>query len=1322
MKKTLLLLMALLATVGMTIAQDVYFSGYYTKSGQSYATVYKNGEKLYEKNLGTLNSESTALAVNPSNGDVYWTRCNSSYGDIFKNNTIYLSQGTGTYIHNLFWSTRNNSLYAAGYKKGSDGKKYAAIWHGDDTSPYLAPNNGNGKESEALDAEFVYYASNAAATYYCGYANATESGSPRATVWRASSVLYTLSNVNSKAVSLDYYNGSVYTVGYEETSSGKVAKVWSNDNLLYTLTAVGSNVNVFKIKVDCNDVYVIGYGDSRAPVCVWKNGQVIQTMGNSGTAKGLDVNTTGFYAAKNPNTIYQNGTTLYASVADCEGIYDLVVTEPECDLETRTLPYFEGFETGETDWNCWTVIDESAGSYLHDYWFRYGTRSNITPATGDYMATHWANNSVNQEGWLISPKLFLQPGRDATVLTFKSYEVSPTSLKYEGVWVSTTNANPGSFTEVWSQTSSNASASWKTISVDLKPYQGQAIYIAFKYANNGSGGHAWLIDDVNVTESWSPCTNPITSFPKVWDFNSGNPFVSTCWYLLDNDHSGGLKCWQWDESSKCVKHPDGQNNGINQEGWLFTQALQLTAGKNYTLTFKTKTEAPSYYPTDGSTVWIALDKTGVPDPDDYTQIWTETNPVSSWNTTTIDLTQYAGHKVNIAFKYQGIYAHLWYLDDITITEALPQYTVAVQSNNTAWGTVDGGGTFTQNTSITITATPNSGYEFKKWTKDGADVSTNASYTFNVTEATAGTYTAVFGEPAVVYYTVTAEADPVEGGTVTGGNTVAAGQTVTLTATPNEGYDFIEWNDGNAENPRTITVTDNISLTAKFQLKNFNLTVSATPANGGAVTGGGTYPYGQMVEITATANEGWVFLNWNDGESLANRTVRVIEDASYVALFADTTTTTYTITAIAFDATLGTVNGGGVYPEGTQVTLTAVPFGINVFVKWNDNNTENPRTITVTEDHTYIAVFETPELFTITVESENEEQGTVTGGGDFPMGTEIQIEAIPNGGYYFKEWNDGNKDNPRTITVQGNATYKAKFSSSQLQTFTLTVTCNPSQGFVEGTGNYLEGASATIKATPWEGFVFDHWNDGDTHNPRTVTVTDNITYVAFFKSNSGPAITYNITVNSDNTSMGTVSGGGTFEMGSMVEIKATPKQGYEFVRWNDNNTDNPRNIHVVADATYTAYFQESVAMYTITVVSMDETMGSVEGGGTFAVGSEVEIKAVPFEGYIFIGWGDGTTDNPRTITVTEDKTYEAYFQSNAVNEFGESMLNIYPNPAKESVRIEGLENETEMRVYNSLGKMVKTMIVNADQEINVSDLAPGIYMIRCGKQTLRFVKE
>lgn len=70
----------------------------------------------------------------------------------------------------------------------------------------------------------------------------------------------------------------------------------------------------------------------------------------------------------------------------------------------------------------------------------------------------------------------------------------------------------------------------------------------------------------------------------------------------------------------------------------------------------------------------------------------------------------------------------------------------------------------------------------------------------------------------------------------------------------------------------------------------------------------------------------------------------------------------------------------------------------------------------------------------------------------------------------------------------------------------------------------------------------------------------------------PGESYTLTVASADTSMGTVTGGGTYASGSRITIKATPKSGYRFVKWSDNNTSATRTVTVSADATYTATFE------------------------------------------------------------------------------------------------------------------------------------------------------
>ena len=104
---------------------------------------------------------------------------------------------------------------------------------------------------------------------------------------------------------------------------------------------------------------------------------------------------------------------------------------------------------------------------------------------------------------------------------------------------------------------------------------------------------------------------------------------------------------------------------------------------------------------------------------------------------------------------------------------------------------------------------------------------------------------------VKQYTLTASAG--DGGSVTGGGTFASGTQVSLTATPSSGYSFSGWSNGSSDNPLTITLNSNTTITANFQVivNSYTLTVSA--GEGGSVsTEGGEYEEGTEVTITAIA--------------------------------------------------------------------------------------------------------------------------------------------------------------------------------------------------------------------------------------------------------------------------------------------------------------------------------------------------------------------------------------------------------------------------------------------------------------------------------------
>jgi len=129
-----------------------------------------------------------------------------------------------------------------------------------------------------------------------------------------------------------------------------------------------------------------------------------------------------------------------------------------------------------------------------------------------------------------------------------------------------------------------------------------------------------------------------------------------------------------------------------------------------------------------------------------------------------------------------------------------------------------------------------------------------------------TSTPVTPPPApIVKYTITLSAG--EGGTVsTTGGEYEAGQTVSVTATPQGEYVFTSWSDGNTNTTRTITISSNTTLTANFEKKKYPLTVNIEGegevleeiVNAGRTT---DYDSGTTVKLTAVPSEGWVFVGW-----------------------------------------------------------------------------------------------------------------------------------------------------------------------------------------------------------------------------------------------------------------------------------------------------------------------------------------------------------------------------------------------------------------------------------------------------------------------------
>ena len=348
-----------------------------------------------------------------------------------------------------------------------------------------------------------------------------------------------------------------------------------------------------------------------------------------------------------------------------------------------------------------------------------------------------------------------------------------------------------------------------------------------------------------------------------------------------------------------------------------------------------------------------------------------------------------------------------------------------------------------------------------------------------------------------------------------------------------------------------------------------ITAQSANASQGSVSGGGTYPLDRDVELVATPAPGYSFKQWQDGSTHNPRTISVKENATYTAEFEPTPS--YAITATANNGSLGTVSGGGSYAPGTTVALTASPNEGVKFVQWSDGVTYNPRYVKVTGPATYTAEFVQRQQYTLTLVASPSSAGSVSQSGDgtYYEGDLISISATPNDGYLLRRWNDNETASPRTIALSTNSTYTAYFEAIPIWQLTVSVN-NAAWGTVsQSAASVLETESATISATPNEGYRFIGWNDGVSTNPRTVRLTQNTTFTAMFEA----IPTYTVNLASNNNAYGTVSGAGTYYENTTVTITATPRPGYKFVQWSDGSTQRMRTFTATENVNLTATFEE-----------------------------------------------------------------------------------------------------------------------------------------------------
>lgn len=148
---------------------------------------------------------------------------------------------------------------------------------------------------------------------------------------------------------------------------------------------------------------------------------------------------------------------------------------------------------------------------------------------------------------------------------------------------------------------------------------------------------------------------------------------------------------------------------------------------------------------------------------------------------------------------------------------------------------------------------------------------------------------------------------------------------------------------------------------------YQLTLTASPAGAGTLTGAGDYEAGTSVSVSASANPGWTFSNWTRNGVLVSTSpgftyTMPAESVTLVANFEMDPTVKYTLTLVADPLVGGTVNGSGLYEAGEEIPVSAQASAGYQFINWTQNGVEIANTSAFTftmpaGDVTLVANFE-----------------------------------------------------------------------------------------------------------------------------------------------------------------------------------------------------------------------------------------------------------------------------------------------------------------------------------------------------------------------------
>ena len=222
------------------------------------------------------------------------------------------------------------------------------------------------------------------------------------------------------------------------------------------------------------------------------------------------------------------------------------------------------------------------------------------------------------------------------------------------------------------------------------------------------------------------------------------------------------------------------------------------------------------------------------------------------------------------------------------------------------------------------------------------------------------------------WTITMAASPTASGSTSSNGIVNNGSSVTVCATPNPCYSFVNWTENGSivstSACYTFTADSSHSFVANFTPTIYSISTSSF-SSGGSTKVGGAVNCGSSTTVTATANDGYQFVNWTENGSIVSASPSyTFTPTGSGTLIANFLPITYAVNAGASPSNGGTVTGGGIVNSGASLTLMAMPNIGCSFLNWTESGivvySFTNYTFTVTGNRALVANFTSPPSFTL----------------------------------------------------------------------------------------------------------------------------------------------------------------------------------------------------------------------------------------------------------------------------------------------------------------------------------------------------------------------